>query len=55
MTAGGRTVGILVPHPALGEIQVLAIKYTAYNGWISSGSNKWAIDKLSIMDSFGVV
>ena len=29
------------------------IKYTAYNGWISSGLVTWNIDKVAILDSFG--
>lgn len=31
------------------------IKYTAYNGWISSGLESWTIDKVSIIDSFGKI
>ena len=55
MTAGGRTVGILVPHPDLEHIVAVEIKYVAYNGWITSGSSRWAIDKISVMDSYGKV
>ncbi|XP_032672754.1 uncharacterized protein LOC116844814 [Odontomachus brunneus] len=44
---------IIVPHPAVNNLEGIEIKYTAYNGWISSGLESWTIDKVSIIDSFG--
>lgn len=53
MEAGKTTVRILVPHPALVEIHALQLRYIAYHGWIYSGFPRWAIDKISLMDSLG--
>ncbi|XP_018015225.1 uncharacterized protein LOC108672111 [Hyalella azteca] len=53
LKAGSSTVRILVPHPAITGITSVQLLYTAYDGWLSSGSKRWAIDKVSIMDSFG--
>ncbi|XP_069173439.1 uncharacterized protein [Procambarus clarkii] len=53
MEAGLTTVRILVPHPAITDIHAIQLRYTAYHGWIYSGFNRWAIDKISLMDSFG--
>ncbi|PBC32093.1 Pancreatic lipase-related protein [Apis cerana cerana] len=44
---------IVVPHPAISDVEAIEIKYTAYSGWISSGLVSWSIDKLAIIDSFG--
>ncbi|XP_050453343.1 uncharacterized protein LOC126852518 [Cataglyphis hispanica] len=44
---------IVVPHPAVINIEAIEIKYTAYSGWISSGLVSWTIDKVAIIDSFG--
>ena len=53
MEAGSRTISIVVPHVALSNIVSLQVEYRAYRGWLSAGFNRWAIDKVSIMDSFG--
>ncbi|XP_050735833.1 TRIO and F-actin-binding protein-like [Eriocheir sinensis] len=53
LEAGGTTVRILVPHPALTDIRAVQLRYTAYPGWIYSGFQRWALDQLSLMDSFG--
>ncbi|XP_042231028.1 uncharacterized protein LOC121872363 [Homarus americanus] len=53
LEAGKTTVRILVPHPALTEVHAVQLRYTAYNGWIYTGFSRWAIDKISLMDSFG--
>ena len=44
---------IVVPHPAVTNLEAIEIKYTAYSGWISSGLVSWIIDKVAIIDSFG--
>ncbi|XP_015182837.1 PREDICTED: uncharacterized protein LOC107069771 [Polistes dominula] len=44
---------IVVPHPAVNNIQSIEIKYTAYSGWLSSGLVTWSIDKVALVDSFG--
>ncbi|XP_011631174.1 uncharacterized protein LOC105423202 isoform X2 [Pogonomyrmex barbatus] len=44
---------IVVPHPAVINLEAIEIKYTAYSGWISSGLVSWTIDKVAIVDSFG--
>ncbi|XP_046477924.1 uncharacterized protein [Neodiprion pinetum] len=44
---------IVVPHPAVSDLEAIEVKYTAYSGWISSGLVSWSIDKVSIIDSFG--
>ncbi|XP_066593077.1 uncharacterized protein [Prorops nasuta] len=44
---------IVVPHPAVTNLEAIEIKYTAYSGWISSGLVSWSIDKVAIVDSFG--
>ncbi|XP_029678189.1 uncharacterized protein LOC115244579 [Formica exsecta] len=44
---------IVVPHPAVTNLEGIEIKYTAYSGWISSGLVSWTIDKVAIIDSFG--
>ncbi|XP_072757974.1 uncharacterized protein [Anoplolepis gracilipes] len=44
---------IVVPHPAVTNLEAIEIKYTAYSGWISSGLVSWTIDKVAIIDSFG--
>ncbi|XP_012288462.1 uncharacterized protein LOC105704100 [Orussus abietinus] len=44
---------IVVPHPAILNLEAIEIKYTAYSGWISSGLVSWSIDKVGIVDSFG--
>ncbi|CAK9797119.1 Inactive pancreatic lipase-related protein 1 [Anthophora plagiata] len=44
---------IVVPHPAISNMDAIEIKYTAYSGWISSGLVSWSIDKVAIVDSFG--
>ncbi|XP_014479688.1 PREDICTED: uncharacterized protein LOC106746986 [Dinoponera quadriceps] len=44
---------IVVPHPAVNNLEGIEIKYTAYSGWISSGLVSWTIDKVTIVDSFG--
>ncbi|XP_003402205.2 uncharacterized protein LOC100644110 [Bombus terrestris] len=44
---------IVVPHPAISDLEAIEIKYTAYSGWISSGLVSWSIDKVAIIDSFG--
>ncbi|KAL7299131.1 hypothetical protein TKK_0008209 [Trichogramma kaykai] len=41
---------IVVPHPALMNIDALEIKYTAYSGWIQSGLVSWSVDKVSLTD-----
>lgn len=46
---------IVVPHPALSNLDAIEIKYTAYSGWISSGLVSWSVDKISITDSYGTV
>lgn len=46
---------IVVPHPAVTQLEAIEIKYTAYSGWISSGLVTWTIDKVAIMDSFGKI
>ncbi|XP_068220718.1 uncharacterized protein [Palaemon carinicauda] len=53
MEAGSETIRILVPHPAMSDIVSVQLRYTAYQGWIYSGFARWAIDKISLMDSFG--
>ncbi|KAK7071812.1 hypothetical protein SK128_001891 [Halocaridina rubra] len=53
MEAGSETVRIMVPHPAITEIVSVQLRYLAYQGWIFSGFARWAIDKISLMDSFG--
>ncbi|XP_066937297.1 uncharacterized protein [Macrobrachium rosenbergii] len=53
MEAGSETVRILVPHPAMSDVVSVQLRYTAYQGWIYSGFARWAIDKISLMDSFG--
>ncbi|RXG62155.1 hypothetical protein Avbf_10308, partial [Armadillidium vulgare] len=53
MHAGSRTVAIIVLHVAISNINNVQVRYTSYRGWISSGFNRWAIDKLSIMSSSG--
>ncbi|XP_071547998.1 uncharacterized protein [Panulirus ornatus] len=55
MEAGKLTVRIMVPHPALSDLQAIQLRYTAYQGWIYSGFSRWAIDKISLMDSFGIM
>ncbi|KAI4500452.1 hypothetical protein M0802_004414, partial [Mischocyttarus mexicanus] len=44
---------IVVPHPAVTNIESIEIKYTAYSGWLSSGLVTWSIDKVALVDSFG--
>ncbi|XP_012221736.2 uncharacterized protein [Linepithema humile] len=44
---------IVVPHPAITNLEAIEIKYTAYSGWISSGLVFWTIDKVAILDSSG--
>ncbi|KAI4482304.1 hypothetical protein M0804_008855 [Polistes exclamans] len=44
---------IVVPHPAVNNVQSIEIKYTAYSGWLSSGLVTWSIDKVALVDSFG--
>ncbi|XP_011174955.1 uncharacterized protein LOC105207204 isoform X2 [Solenopsis invicta] len=46
---------IVVPHPAVTNLEAIEIKYTAYSGWISSGLVSWTIDKVAIIDSFGKI
>lgn len=53
MEAGGKTMRILVPHPAISEVTGVQLRYTAYKGWIYSGFSRWAIDQIVLMDSFG--
>ncbi|XP_043488723.1 uncharacterized protein LOC122515428 [Polistes fuscatus] len=44
---------IVVPHPAVNNVESIEIKYTAYSGWLSSGLVTWSIDKVALVDSFG--
>ncbi|XP_063226535.1 pancreatic triacylglycerol lipase-like isoform X2 [Bacillus rossius redtenbacheri] len=53
LKSGGSIMRMLVPHPILQEPTSLAILYTAYSGWISSGLPAWVVNKLSLTDSFG--
>ncbi|KAG7203906.1 hypothetical protein KM043_013265 [Ampulex compressa] len=46
---------IVVPHPAVSNLEAIEIKYTAYSGWISSGLVSWSIDKVAVVDSFGKI
>jgi len=51
--AGSQLLRIMVPHPAITGIRRIQITYTAYEGWLSSGSVRWAINKVSLLNSFG--
>lgn len=53
LTRGGILSRMLVPHPALGIPVKVQLQYQAYSGWISSGLNRWTIDKVLLSDSFG--
>ncbi|KAF5285939.1 hypothetical protein FQR65_LT13032 [Abscondita terminalis] len=53
MVLGHAISRIFVPHPILSEPTKIEILYTAYSGWISSGLTHWAIDKITLSDSFG--
>ncbi|CAL4090360.1 unnamed protein product [Meganyctiphanes norvegica] len=55
MVAGGTTIRIMVPHPAITDIQAVQLRYIAYHGWIYSGYKSWAINKISVTDSFGKI
>ncbi|XP_076278838.1 uncharacterized protein LOC143208345 [Lasioglossum baleicum] len=53
LMVGSTLQKIIVPHPAISNLEAIEIKYTAYSGWISSGLVSWSIDKVAIIDSFG--
>lgn len=53
LLVGSTLQKIVVPHPAVSNIESIEIKYTAYSGWISSGLVTWSIDKVALVDSFG--
>ena len=44
---------MLVAHPVFHHIGQLQLRYTAYNGWLYSGSPAWSIDKVAIVNSLG--
>jgi len=45
--------GLMVAHPLVRNITNTIIKYTKYRGWIYSGREFWAIDKIALTDSEG--
>ncbi|XP_011495499.1 PREDICTED: uncharacterized protein LOC105360313 [Ceratosolen solmsi marchali] len=55
LLVGATLQKIVVPHPALSNLNAIEIKYTAYSGWISSGLVSWAVDKIIVVDSYGII
>ncbi|XP_014250894.1 inactive pancreatic lipase-related protein 1-like [Cimex lectularius] len=51
LVAGSALSKIIVPHPALERFSSLALLYTAYSGWISSGLAQWSVTTVFLMDS----
>lgn len=44
---------LLVAHPVLSQPAAAQLVYTAYSGWISSGTSSWTVDKVLVTDAFG--
>ncbi|KAJ8668738.1 hypothetical protein QAD02_010401 [Eretmocerus hayati] len=55
LLVGATLQKIVVPHPALASLDAVEMRYTAYSGWISSGLVSWAVDKLTVLDSYGAM
>ncbi|RWS06517.1 Pancreatic lipase-related protein 1-like protein [Dinothrombium tinctorium] len=45
--------GLVVAHPILRNITHVVMKYSKYRGWIYSGKDFWAIDKIALTNSDG--
>ena len=45
--------GLVVAHPLVRNITNTIIKYTKYRGWIYSGREYWAIDKIALTENGG--
>ncbi|XP_065212134.1 uncharacterized protein LOC135839840 isoform X2 [Planococcus citri] len=55
LISGDSVSRIIVPHPALQNFLEIQVLYVAYNGWLSSGTSKWRINKISLTNSYGHV
>lgn len=44
---------LLVAHPVLSQPSSAQLVYTAYSGWLSSGTSSWTVDKVLVTDAFG--
>lgn len=42
-------------HPILSNVTNVILSYTKYKGWIYSGKDSWAIDKIELTNSDGDV
>lgn len=45
--------GLVVAHPIVRNISHVLLRYTKYRGWIYSGKDFWAVDKIILQDSNG--
>ncbi|KAF6197980.1 hypothetical protein GE061_007725 [Apolygus lucorum] len=50
LSVGKAISKIIVPHPALEQFTAVALVYTAYSGWISSGLLQWGVSSVFLMD-----
>ena len=50
LTVGKAISKIIVPHPVLEHFTSIALVYTAYSGWISSGLLQWGVSSVFLMD-----
>ena len=44
---------LVVAHPIIRNITHVSLRYTKYRGWIYSGKDIWAIDKILLQNSDG--
>ena len=45
--------GLVVAHPIVRNITHVLLRYTKYRGWIYSGKDFWAVDKIILQNSDG--
>ncbi|CAG0880518.1 unnamed protein product [Cyprideis torosa] len=53
LNGGDRLTKILAPHPAMGDVFQVHLRYIKYNGWIYGGSGSVLVSSLQLMDSLG--
>ncbi|GAB6025976.1 hypothetical protein CHUAL_011945 [Chamberlinius hualienensis] len=44
---------VIVAHPLMNNLISAQIKYTPYKGWMTSGLERWAVDKITVTHSSG--